>query len=126
MQRGGQRSNRQGEIETLIDVLVDTTGREQRAALGATKTAVEVEPVPERHETPLRQGVIQTTVFSVLAEAGRGLRTTEIHASVERRLGRSVSYDTVSSCLSVAARDSRRPVLRCGFGLYAAGPSIES
>lgn len=99
---------------------MDPAGRQQRAELRAASATVSERPLPSRRELRPEQGVIQRTVFSVLAEANQPMRVTEIHASVEERLGRPVSYATVNSCLSVAARDARRPVRRCGLGVYAA------
>jgi hypothetical protein len=120
MRERGQRSNREAEIEVLIDVLIDPAGRRQRADLGAASAAASGRPVPTLRKLRLQQGLIQKTVFSVLDQANKPLRVTEIRGLVEQRLGRSVSRDTVNSCLSVAARDSRQRVRRCGLGVYAA------
>lgn len=120
MQERGRRSNPRPDVETLIDLLMDPAGRLQRVDLGAATAAVSERPEPRPRELRLQQGVIKRTVFSVLAEANQPLRVTEVRALVEQRLGRAVSYETVNSCLSVAARDSRRPVIRCGLGLYGA------
>jgi hypothetical protein len=48
------------------------------------------------------------------------MRPREVHDAMELRLDRSISYDTVTSFLSVAARDSSSGVVRMRRGLYAA------
>lgn len=79
--------------------------------------------VPRRsaqHRPDLRlpMGVIQTAALAALTEADRALTPRDVRASVEERLERSVSQDTVSSFLSVACRSARWPVRRVGRGLY--------
>jgi hypothetical protein len=67
----------------------------------------------------LRVGVIQREVLGVLGQATGPLPPREIHDLVERRLARPVSYDTVSSFPSVAARDAASGVVRKRRGLYS-------
>lgn len=66
----------------------------------------------------LKQGILQDAVLTVMAENRQALRPTEIRASVERKLGRTISYDTVASFLSAAARSDRWPVVRVSPGRY--------
>jgi hypothetical protein len=65
-------------------------------------------------------GAIDSTLTAVLAEAGEPLRPRDVRESLERRLGRSISYDTVASFLSVAARDPSSGVVRVQRGRYRA------
>jgi hypothetical protein len=63
-------------------------------------------------------GAIQNAVIAVLTEADAPLLPQQVQELAERRLGRTVSYDTVSSFLSVAARGSSMPIQRVQRGLY--------
>jgi hypothetical protein len=63
-------------------------------------------------------GAIQDAVLAVLRDATEALPPREIHVRAERWLGRSASYNTVVSFLSVAARASASPILRREPGLY--------
>jgi hypothetical protein len=65
-------------------------------------------------------GVIQREVLAILDQADHSIAPVEIHDAIERWLGRLVSYDIVSSSLSVAARDPVSAVVRVGRGLYRA------
>jgi len=47
----------------------------------------------------------------------------DVHAAVERRLGRPVSKDTTGSYLSVAA-SAATPAVRTGLGLYVLTQSV--
>ena len=64
-------------------------------------------------------GETKGAVLHVLEHGGQ-MSPRNAHLAVERRLGRFVSYDTVASFLSVAARDGRSPIRRIGPGSYAA------
>ena len=75
---------------------------------------------PVHRQLRLPQGAIQNAVVAVLRNSPKPLNVRDVHALVERTLRRSVSYDTVSSYLSVAARDSRQPIARRGRGSYEA------
>jgi hypothetical protein len=46
------------------------------------------------------------------------MRRADVHRAVDLRLQRSVSFDTVGSFLSVAARNPDTPVVRVAAGLY--------
>jgi len=52
------------------------------------------------------------------------MRPRDVHAAVERRLGRPVSKDTVGSYLPVAARAAATPVVRTGRALYVLTRSV--
>jgi hypothetical protein len=67
----------------------------------------------------LPMGAIQTAVRVVLEQAEKPMRPCDVHAAVERVLGRRVSQDTVGSFLSVAARRTSMPIERVGPGRYA-------
>ena len=76
------------------------------------------EPEPRKALRP-KQGLIQNTICAILAEATEPLQAHAVRNEVETRLGRPISLDTVTSCLSGSARDSRSTVARVGYGLYA-------
>ena len=63
-------------------------------------------------------GAIQAAILAVLGQACEPLSTGEVHERVARRMGRTISQDTVNSFLSVAARDAGSPVRPIGPGLY--------
>jgi hypothetical protein len=69
----------------------------------------------------LPQGAIQGAVLDVLRAASGPLRARDIQLRAEARLERSLSYDTVTSFLSVACRAENRLVERVGYGLYRIG-----
>ena len=75
--------------------------------------------MPIRRVLRLPIGAIQEAVRAALAAANEPMSRPEVHAAVERLLGRRVSQDTVGSFLSVAARHASTPVERVGPGLYA-------
>jgi hypothetical protein len=77
--------------------------------------------VPE--ENRLGNGVVQRALIRALAEADRALDVEEAHAAVEALLGRSVSRDSVSSCLSTGARGARC-FERVARGLYRLAGSL--
>lgn len=58
-------------------------------------------------------GAIQDAILDTLTHSG-ALRPRDVQHRVEERLGRLVSRDTVTSFLSVAARDPRSAVTRVG------------
>jgi len=65
-------------------------------------------------------GVIQGAVVDILKAAAEPLRPREVRVLVEELLNRPVSQDTVSSFLSVAARQPHLPIERTGPSLYIA------
>lgn len=67
---------------------------------------------------PPRLGAIKPAASATLRDARQPVRPIEVHAEVERLLGRRVSQDTVGSFLSVAARHESSPVERLGRGCY--------
>jgi hypothetical protein len=69
-------------------------------------------------------GAIQAAVLEVLGETRAPMQPRDVHAAVERRLGRPVSLDTIGSYLWVAARAAGTPVVRTGPGLYALMRSV--
>jgi len=60
--------------------------------------------MPERNQLRLPQGAIQAAAVDVMRKARQPLPITEMHRRVEKRLKREVSYDTVCSFLTVAAK----------------------
>lgn len=71
----------------------------------------------------LKQGSIQDAILEAMERDCRALRPTEIRLLAEEIVGAEVSYDTVSSFLSVASRSKIWAVQREGFGLYRIVPS---
>jgi hypothetical protein len=66
----------------------------------------------------LGNGVVQRAVVGVLRAADRALKVAEVHAGVEGRLGRSVSKDSVRSCLSSGTRGGEPSFERTAPGCY--------
>ena len=66
----------------------------------------------------LGNGVVQRAVIRALSEAGRAMDVREAHVAVEALVGRSVSRDSVNSCLSTGARGARPDFQRVGPGRY--------
>jgi hypothetical protein len=54
----------------------------------------------------------------VLADEGRPMRLTHVHAAVERLLGLDVSKDSVAWCLSSGARGKQPRFERVSYGCY--------
>jgi hypothetical protein len=74
-------------------------------------------PLARRRLKP-RCGYVQDAVTQVLAAASEPMRTPDIHASVEQLLGRAVSKNSVSSCLTADTRGNRPRFERVAPGLY--------
>jgi hypothetical protein len=54
----------------------------------------------------------------VLAEAAEPLHAAKVHLAVERELKKSVSRDSVNSCLSTGAANPDGQFKRLGRGVY--------
>jgi hypothetical protein len=76
-------------------------------------------PEPKR----LGNGVIQRAVITALEEADGAMDVGEAHAAVEVLLRRTVSRDSVISCLSTGARAARCRFERVARGRYQLAPS---
>jgi hypothetical protein len=74
-------------------------------------------PKPRQILRP-KQGVIQQAVYAVLAGSSKPLRARAVQAAIETSLARSVSINTVASCLGVNAKNPGSPVVRVADGLY--------
>lgn len=83
--------------------------------------------VPERRRAipdlvPSRQsyghGAVLRAVRRALDAADRPLTALEVHAEVERLLGKPVAPDSVRSCLVRSARGSRARIVRISQGRY--------
>jgi hypothetical protein len=66
----------------------------------------------------LGNGVVQRALVEVFLEAGRPMGVGEAHLALEVLLGRSVSRDSVNSCLSTGARAARHRFERVAPGRY--------
>ncbi len=119
VQQSGQLANRLPTIESLLELLLNEPDRRLRQrVLAAMRADRDREPEPRKALRP-KQGLIQNTICAILAEATEPLQAHAVRNEVETRLGRPISLDTVTSCLSGSARDSRSTVARVGYGLYA-------
>lgn len=74
-------------------------------------------PRPAKRARP-RSGVVKEAVIEVLASSAGPMQAIQIHAAVERLLGRPVSKDTVKSCLSDGAHGPEARFERLGRGRY--------
>jgi hypothetical protein len=75
---------------------------------------------PPEAPRPLRlgNGVVQRAVIEALVPADRPMNVGEAHTAVEELLGRSVSRDSINSCLSIGARAARLRFERVTRGRY--------
>jgi hypothetical protein len=69
---------------------------------------------------PLRlgNGMVQRAVVEVLGRAARPMNVGEAQTAVEELLGRSISRDSINSCLSTGARAARLQFERVARGRY--------
>jgi len=65
-----------------------------------------------------RPGWVMDAVVRVLADEGGPMRSTHVHAAVERLLGLTVSRDSVSWCLSSGVRGKEPRFERVSLGCY--------
>jgi hypothetical protein len=90
----GQYSNPSGPLKALLE------------AASAAPEGYRRPVTPSRSLPPRRRlGAIKRAIRSVLSDAEGPIGARDIHALVEERLERSVSYDNVRKVLSAAARD---------------------
>lgn len=81
------------------------------------KSSESILPSPNRQR--LGNGVVQRAIIGVLAEAGEPMPIAVIHAAVERRLGQSVSMDSVSWCLRMDVKKGEGGRFeRTSYGVY--------
>jgi hypothetical protein len=66
----------------------------------------------------LGNGVVQRALMKALAASDGSMGVREARAGVETLLGRSVSRDSVNSCLSTGARGVRPGFERVSSGRY--------
>lgn len=74
--------------------------------------------IRRQRQRDYRPGWVIEAVVRVLVDQGGPMRATQIHAAVERLLGRSVSKDSVDSCLSMGARGKEPRFERVSPGYY--------
>lgn len=70
------------------------------------------------HQVEPRCGVISGAIREVLAGLSEPFTAVELRSLVEHHLGRSVSQDTVSSFVTVAARQPDPILIRVARGVY--------
>ena len=107
MHLSGHYSNPPEALETVLRSALEGSPSRRRAS-----TAV----LPEAKR--LGNWVVQRAVIRALAEADRVMDVGEAHEAVEALLARSVSRDSVNSCLSTGARGARPDFQRVGPGRY--------
>lgn len=67
---------------------------------------------------PARAGDIKATVIRILELSDKPLRLTQIHASCEEHLDKSVKYETVKDCVHKHSRGPSPIFMRVGHGRY--------
>ncbi len=93
----GQHSNPSEPLEAVLDWAPDGSTEPRKLQKRCIAPGV-----PFRGR--LGNGVVQAAVIKVLASADRPMRLAEVHASVERILGRPVSIESVSWSLRMGVR----------------------
>ena len=114
MRSSGHYSNPPEALETVLRSALEGSPSRRRAS-----TAV----LPEAKR--LGNSVVQRAVIRALAEAGRVMDVGEAHGAVEALLARSVSRDSVNSCLSTGARGADRLPARRTGPLPAQAPALK-
>ena len=107
MHLSGHYSNPPEALETVL-----------RSADEGSSTCQRVSTAVFAEAKRLGNGVVPRAVVRALSEAGRAMDVGEAHAAVEALLGRSVSRESVNSCLSTGARGARPDFQRVGPGRY--------
>jgi hypothetical protein len=97
----GQLSNPSPSLQFILDL---PRSRVKRRAL----QLLSLQSLPKR----LGNRVVQQAVIQVLTTANGPMRTSEVHAGVERLLGRPVSKESVSWSLRTGSR-GRKPHFEC-------------
>jgi len=104
----GQYSNPSGPLKLLLEAASAPQESRQRPI------------TPSRRRRPeLRLGAVKRAVLSVVVGADEPIRARDVHAAVEQRLQRAVSYDNVRKVLAASARDPSSGVARARRGRYA-------
>ena len=98
----GQYSNPAGPLKALLEAASEGYRR----------------PVPPSRSLPPGRRLGAIAIRSVLSNADGPIGPRDVHASVEERLERSVSYDNVRKVLSAAARDASSDIARKQRGQY--------
>ncbi len=74
--------------------------------------------ITSRRKRDRRPGWVMDAVVRVLADEGGPMRSTHVHAAVERLVGLTVSKDSVSWCLSSGVRGKEPRFERVSYGCY--------
>jgi hypothetical protein len=74
--------------------------------------------IKSQRQRDRRPGWVIDAVVRVLADEDRPMRSMHVRAAVESLLGRSVSKDSVDSCLSTGARGKEPRFERVSYGCY--------
>jgi len=115
MHLGGQYSNPSAPLKVVLGL------SDRRVLSGSAEPSYP--PAGTERPTPprLRWGAIQAAVIDVLIQASSPLRVRDVHTRVEGQLNMAVSYHSVCSFLTSAARSGSGGVERVGYGTYRAG-----
>ena len=108
MDLAGQYSNQFCPAVKLLSLLAEGSDHPPRVR----------EPETPRRPENQRLGAIKRAVLSVLSEAAGPVRALDVHASVEKRLGRRASYDNIRKVLAAAAGDPSTGIARAQRGRY--------
>ena len=98
----------------VASTLVSVAGKKRELELAGAGASPTCAPSLLR----LPQGAIQAAIVAELRASAETLKPKEIHNRIQRQLGRSISYDTVASFLSVTCRAQKPTVVRVSPGRY--------
>lgn len=92
--------------------------RIHKAIEARSKLTISDGPKSSPRDIRPKQGAIQEAVIAVLEEHSQPLGPAAVRGRVSVLLEREVSYDTISSFLSVASRNEKWPITRVSTGFY--------
>jgi hypothetical protein len=109
----GHDSNHDRPLRVVLEWVPEALGMLPRRPAGAVLQAKR-----------LGNGVVQRAVIDVLGASDHALAVPRVHLGVEERLGRTVSRDSVRSCLSSGVRGPHSSFERTAPGCYRLAGSI--
>jgi hypothetical protein len=110
----------------LIGVLGALETRSSLSRLATRLAALKASDTPPRvirrqRRRPRRPGWVVDAVARVMADQEEPMRVAQVHAEVEVLLGKFVSKDSVSWCLSAGAHRKGQLFVRVARGRYVLG-----
>lgn len=126
MQANGSESNQHcPSVQLVAEVTKDlaSADRPQLSYLAKKLSRLRASDAQPRaiqcwRQRPRRPGWVIKAVVQVLADQGEPMRTTQVHAAIEKMLGPSVSKDSVCCCLSIGACGDSPRFERVTYGCY--------